>query len=158
MKKEPYIIAFFFFIVDLISKQLIINLMKIGEQLKIINNFFYITSTRNNGAAWSILEDKRMLLLIITVFVLFILNKYLNKEHLTKLENFTYGMIIGGIVGNLFDRIVYKSVVDFLDFKLFGYDYPVFNLADTFIVVGIIILIIMSIRKEYYARSNSKRK
>ena len=158
MKKEPYIIAFFFFIVDLISKQLIINLMKIGEQLKIINNFFYITSTRNNGAAWSILEDKRILLLIITVFVLFILNKYINKEHLTKLENFTYGMIIGGIVGNLFDRIVYKSVVDFLDFKLFGYDYPVFNLADTFIVVGIIILIIMSIRKEYYARSNSKRK
>ena len=139
MKKEPYIIACFFFIIDLISKQLIIHLMEIGQSIKLINNFFYITFTKNNGAAWSILEDKRILLLIITVFVLFLINKYMNKEKLNKLENFTYGMIVGGIVGNLFDRIFYGSVVDFLDVKIFGYDYPIFNLADTFIVIGILI-------------------
>ena len=82
----------------------------------------------------------------------------MNKEKLSKTENITYGMIIGGIVGNLFDRIVYGSVVDFIDFKLFGYNYPVFNLADTFIVIGIIIMVIINIRKEYHERNFSRRK
>ena len=80
----------------------------------------------------------------------------MNKEELTKLENLSYGMIIGGIVGNLFDRVFYSHVIDFLDFKILGYNYPVFNLADTFIVVGIIIMIIISIRKEAYERNNSR--
>ena len=142
MKKKPYIIAFLFFIIDLISKQLVMHLMVLGEKNVIIKNFFYLTYTENKGAAWSILEDKRILLLIITVFVLFLINKYINKEKLSKMEEFTYGMIIGGIIGNLFDRVFYGSVVDFLDFKIFGYDYPVFNLADSFIVVGIILLMI----------------
>ena len=158
MKKEPYIIACFFFIIDLISKQLIMHLMELGQEIKLINNFFYITYAKNNGAAWSILEDKRILLLIITVFILFLLNKYMNKEKLSKLENIVYGMIIGGIVGNLFDRVFYKSVVDFLDFRIFGYNYPVFNLADSFIVIGIIILIIMSIKGEIHERSKSRGK
>lgn len=158
MKKEPYIIAFFFFSIDLCSKQLVAHFMNVGQSIKLINNFFYLTYARNKGAAWSILEDKRILLLIITVLVLFLINKYMNKEKLSKLENFTYGMIIGGIVGNLFDRIVYGYVIDFLDFKLFGYDYPIFNLADSFIVVGVIILIIMYIRSEYHARNKSRRK
>ena len=158
MKKEPYIIAFLFFIIDLISKQLIMHLMNLGDSIKIINNFFYITYTKNNGAAWSILENKRILLLVITCFVLFLINKYINKEKLNKLESFTYGMIIGGILGNLFDRIFYKSVIDFLDFKIFGYNYPIFNLADSFIVIGVIILVFMSIKGEYYERVRSRRK
>ncbi len=156
MKKKPYIIAFFFFIIDLISKQLINNIMELGESTKVINNFFYITYTHNKGAAWSILEDQRILLLIITVIVLFLINKFMNKEELTKLENISYGMIIGGILGNLFDRIFFGYVIDFLDFKLFGYDYPIFNLADSFIVIGIIIMIIISVRKDYYARNKSR--
>ncbi len=158
MKLKPYIIACFFFIIDLISKQLIMHLMELGQEIKLINNFFYITYTKNNGAAWSILEDKRILLLIITVFVLFLINKYMNKEELNKLENFVYGMIIGGIVGNLFDRIFYKSVTDFIDFRIFGYNYPIFNLADSFIVIGIIILIIMSIKGEIHERNKSRGK
>jgi signal peptidase II len=132
--------------------------MEHGQSIKLINNFFYITFTKNNGAAWSILENKRILLLLITVFVLFVINQYIHKAKLSKIEEFTYGMIIGGIIGNLFDRIVYGSVVDFIDFKLFGYNYPVFNLADSFIVVGIIILMIISIRSEYHARIDSRRK
>lgn len=158
MKKEPYIIACFFFIIDLISKQLIANLMNIGQSIKLINNLFYITYAKNTGAAWSILEDKRILLLVITVFVLFLINKYMNKEKLSKLENITYGMIIGGIVGNLFDRIFYGYVIDFIDFKIFGYDYPVFNLADSFIVIGIFILIFISLKGEYHERIKSRRK
>ncbi len=156
MNKKPYIIAFFFFMIDLFSKQIIDKLMSVGESIKVINNFFYITYTHNKGAAWSILEDQRILLLIISVIVLFLINKFMNKEKLNKLESLSYGMIIGGIVGNLFDRIVFGYVIDFLDFKLFGYNYPIFNLADTFIVIGIGIMIIISIRKEYHERNSSR--
>ena len=158
MKKKPYIIAFLFFIIDLISKQLICHLMNVGQSIKLINKFFYITYVQNKGAAWSILEDQRILLLIISVIVLFLINKAMNKEKLDKLEIVSYGMIIGGIVGNLFDRIFYSFVIDFIDFRIFGYNYPVFNFADTFIVIGIILMIIITLRKEHHERNSNRRK
>ena len=158
MKKKPYIIAFFFFLIDLISKQLIDHLMSVGESIKVINKFFYITYAQNTGAAWSLFEDKRILLLILPIIVLFLINKFMNKEELTKLESISYGMIIGGILGNLFDRLFLGHVIDFIDFKLFGYDYPVFNLADTFIVVGTILIIIISFRKDRNERSKSNKR
>lgn len=158
MNKKPYIIAFIFFIIDLISKQLIIKFMELGDSVKIINNFFYITYVRNKGAAWSILEDKRILLLIITVIALYLINKYMNKEKLTNTDSLAYGLIIGGIIGNLFDRVFYTEVIDFIDFRIFGYNYPVFNLADSFIVIGVIILIIFYLRGEYIERSKSRGK
>lgn len=154
MKKKPYIIAFFFFLIDLISKQIVVNTLELGQSIPIINNFFYLTYAKNTGAAWSILKDQRILLLIISVIVLFLINQFMNKEKLLNLECLSYGMIIGGILGNLIDRLIQGSVIDFLDFKIFGYDYPIFNLADSFIVVGIIILFIASIRKERYAKNN----
>lgn len=158
MKRKPYIIAFFFFIVDLLSKQVIVKVLEEGKSVKVIKNLFYLTYTKNTGAAWSILENQRILLLIITVIVLFLINRVMNKEKLSKLECLSFGMIIGGIVGNLFDRIFFGYVIDFLDFKILGYNYPVFNLADSFIVIGIILMIIITIRKEYHERSNSRRR
>jgi signal peptidase II len=158
MIKKPYIIAFFFFMIDLFSKQIIDKLMSVGESIKVINNFFYITYTHNKGAAWSILEDQRILLLIISAIALYLINMFMNKEKLNKVDSLAYGMIIGGIVGNLIDRVIRGYVIDFIHFKFFGYDYPVFNLADTFIVVGIIILMIITVRKEYHERSKSRRK
>lgn len=158
MNKKPYIIAFIFFIIDLISKQLIIKFMELGDSVKIINNFFYITYVRNKGAAWSILEDKRILLLIITVIALYFINKYINKEKLSNTDSLAYGLIIGGIIGNLFDRVFYTEVIDFIDFRIFGYNYPVFNLADSFIVIGVIILIIFYLRSEHIEKSKSRGK
>ena len=158
MKRKPYIIAFFFFLIDLLSKQIIVKLLEEGKSILVIKNFFYLTYTKNTGAAWSILENQRILLLIITVIVLFLINRVMNKENLSKLECFSFGMIIGGIIGNLFDRVFFHYVIDFLDFKIFNYNYPVFNLADSFIVIGIIIMIIISIRKESYERNSSRRR
>lgn len=149
MNKKPYIIALCFFIIDLISKQIVIRLIPLHESIKVIKNFFYLTYTRNTGAAFSILEDARILLLIVTIIALFFINKFMNKEKIKGIDNFIYGIIIGGILGNLFDRIVYGYVIDFLDFKIFGYNYPVFNLADTFIVVGALMLIGTSLYNDY---------
>ena len=89
--------------------------------------------------------------------MIFIIYKYLNKENLKNNEQFAYGMIIGGILGNFFDRLIYGYVIDFLDFKIFSYNYPIFNFADSFIVIGIIILIIIEIRKDKNERNNSHR-
>ena len=148
MKKKPYLIAFFFFFVDLISKQIVMHTISLNTSIKVIPSFFSLTYVKNTGAAWSILKDERILLLVVSVLALFIINKFMNKETLSKLEELSYGMIIGGIVGNIFDRITYKAVIDFLDFNLFGYNYPIFNFADTFIVLGILLMIIISFRKD----------
>ena len=61
------------------------------------------------------------------------------KENINKIA---LSLVIGGSIGNLIDRIVRGAVVDFLDFKIFGYNYPIFNLADTFIVLGVFLLLI----------------
>ena len=152
MNKKPYIIALCFFIIDLISKQIVINLIPLHKSIMVIKNFFYLTYTRNTGAAFSILEDARILLLIVTVIALFFINKFMNKEDIKGIENLIYGIIIGGILGNLFDRVIYGYVIDFLDFKPFGYNYPVFNLADTFIVIGVIMLVITNLYKDYFKK------
>ena len=131
-------------------------MIDLHESIKVIKNFFYLTYTRNTGAAFSILEDGRILFLVVTVIALLFINKYMNKEDIKGIDNIIYGMIIGGILGNLLDRIVYGYVIDFLDFKIFGYNYPVFNLADTFIVVGAILLIITGIYKDYKKKKISK--
>lgn len=89
-----------------------------------------------------------ILLILIGLFVLFYIHKYLLKEVTTKLEIVGYSFIIGGIIGNLFDRIVYGEVIDFLSFKIFNYYFPIFNLADTFICIGIFLIIISFLKKD----------
>ena len=66
----------------------------------------------------------------------------MKNEIINKTEIISIGIILGGIVGNLIDRIVYGNVIDYLSFKLFGYDFAVFNFADIGIVVGVILLLI----------------
>ena len=91
------------------------------------------------------LSGNQLFLIFISILVLGGLFYYLKKEKLTNLKIIYYSLLIGGILGNLFDRIVYNSVIDFLDFKIFNYDAPVFNLADTFIVIGVLLIIIENI-------------
>ena len=157
MKKKYLIITFIFFMIDLISKQVLSRVLELGKSIKVIKNFFYITLCHNDGAAFSILRDKQILLIIITLIALFFIYKYMNKQDLSKYDSFAFSMIVGGILGNLLDRIIYNYVIDFIDFKIFGYDFPVFNFADCFIVIGVILLMIKSI-KESINEFRSKRK
>ena len=73
-----------------------------------------------------------------------------------KLELVSLALIIGGSLGNLMDRVVRGYVIDFLDFKLFNYNFPIFNLADTFIVIGVILLLLKELRKENNLDSRNK--
>ena len=95
------------------------------------------------------LSGYRFFLILISIVILLIIYMmFIKNRKLSNFDNITYGMLIGGIIGNLIDRIIYGYVIDFLDFTIFGYDYPVFNIADSFIVISIILIVIDSLMKE----------
>ena len=143
------------FIVDQISKIITVKLIEINKGIEIIKNFFYLTYTHNTGAAFSILTGQRILLILIAIVILIILFNYLRKNKVEKrVDKLAFSLIIGGSLGNLVDRIVRGYVVDFIDVKIFGYNFPIFNIADTFIVIGVFLLLITLTRKE---KSNDNR-
>ena len=143
-------ISILLLIMDQISKILVIKFLDMNNSIELIKNFFYLTYTHNTGAAFSILTGQRLLLILIAVIILILIFNYIRKNKVEgKIEKIAFSLIIGGSLGNLIDRIVRGFVVDFLDFKIFGYNFPIFNLADTFIVVGVLLLLITTItRKE----------
>ena len=116
--------------------------------LEVIRGFFRITYTCNDGAAFSILKGKRVFFIIMTIIVVFLIAYYLLKNKVYWVEKYSLLLIISGAVGNLIDRIMYGYVIDFLDFIIFGYDFPVFNVADTFICIGVVLMLIAVIKEE----------
>lgn len=135
------LISFFMVLIDQIIKIIVSFNLSIYDSINVIKGFFNITYVTNNGAAWSILSGNRFLLIIIAIVVINLIYFYLIKDNnLNKLEIFTYGVLIGGIIGNLCDRIIYGYVIDYLDFKIFSYDFPVFNFADICIVISMLML------------------
>ena len=111
--KKVYIIALISLIIDQIVKILVSNYLILGQTTKIINNFFYLTYVQNTGAAFSILIGYRYILIIITLIFLYYLYKYTKKQtNLNKLAILSHGLLLGGIIGNLIDRIIYGYVID----------------------------------------------
>lgn len=111
--------------------------------VEIIPNIFNIHKVYNYGVAFSFLENKRYLILlfsIVLIYFLFNLRKDLLKK---KKYDILFGVILGGILGNLIDRVIRGYVIDYLEIFILEYSFPVFNLADIGITLGIIIMIIM---------------
>lgn len=142
--KRIILISTLTLILDILTKQLVINLMIENQSIALIKNFFSITYAKNTGVAFSFLEGNVPLIIIITSIIILLILKYIKETVQNKYEIICYGLIIGGAIGNLIDRIIYGYVIDFLDFNLFGYPFPIFNIADTAIVIGIFSLIILS--------------
>lgn len=129
-----------------------------GRGIEIIHNFFYITFVKNTGGAWGIFSGNVIWLALISVAVVVVLLGFLRKEkELSKLAITYYSLLFSGIIGNLIDRIINGYVTDFLNFYLFGYDYPVFNIADCFIVIGIMLMFIDVVRGEVNEHKKRKR-
>lgn len=153
--KKIGLISIIFFGVDLLLKILIKNNLNLFESIPVIPNLFNITYVQNTGAAFSILEGSRIFLIGISIFAIYLIYLFLIKNtKLSRLDYFCYGMLIGGILGNLVDRIIYGYVIDYLSFNIFNYHAPIFNLADTFIVISVIIIVFKSV-VEIYERNNS---
>lgn len=142
-------------IIDQIVKLIIKFNMKVGDTISIIPNFFNIEYLHNSGAAFSSFEGMRFVLVVISLVIFISMIKYIKKNDISKkVEIISFGMILGGLVGNLIDRVFYGYVIDYLAFTIFGYSFAVFNLADSFIVIGVISLaidmILTSLRNEQH--------
>ncbi|WP_188454467.1 signal peptidase II [Virgibacillus oceani] len=138
-----YIIAAIIIGIDQFTKWIVVKNMELYEQIAIINDFFYLTSHRNTGAAWGILKGHMMFFYIITVIVIigiiFYMQKYARESILLAIS---LSLILGGAIGNFIDRIFRQEVVDFLDFIIFNYDFPIFNVADSSLCVGVFLVLI----------------
>lgn len=144
-------------LLDQLIKTIVINNMNLFDSINIINSFFSVTYVRNTGAAWSILSGNVFFLILISIIALVVIYIYFIKnKKLTKLENISYGLLIGGILGNLIDRIIHGYVIDYLDFKIINYDFPIFNIADISIVVSIILIGITLLVGDENARNKNK--
>lgn len=111
------------------------------QEREIIPDFFYLTYLENRGAAFSILQDFRWGFVIITLVALGIMARFF-LLHQGKLARLALSLLMAGAAGNLIDRAFQGFVVDFLHFYPFGYDFPVFNVADVCLNVGAALLAI----------------
>ena len=134
-------------ILDQATKWIIATRLTIGEEISVIGNFFLITSHRNRGAAFGILQEQRWFFIIITIVVVCAIvwyMRYMRKTGSVALLT-GLGMILGGAIGNFWDRALHGEVVDFLLFNFGSYSFPIFNIADSGIVIGVILVLIDSL-------------
>jgi signal peptidase II len=127
--------------IDQLTKTIVMRNMDLYQSIEIIPNFFSFTSHRNTGAAWSMMEGRMVFFYIITIIAVSIFLYFLIKDgDIVNKKVYTYSLlfIIAGALGNFIDRLIYKEVVDFLDFVIFKYNFPVFNVADILLTLGTI--------------------
>jgi signal peptidase II len=141
------LIAFFVLFLDQWSKRWVVNHMDLMEQIPVIDGLFYITSHRNRGAAFGILQNQQWLFISITIVVVIFLFLYIWKLRKTEpFTTFTLSLILGGALGNFIDRVRTGEVVDFFHFQYQDYQFPIFNVADSAIVIGVAMLLFVTFR------------
>jgi signal peptidase II len=151
-----YAVALMVIVIDQLSKWLIVHNLTLYESRSVIGDFFLITSHRNSGAAFSILEGQQWFFYIVTIIVLIGIVWYMQKVQKAnkRLLAVSLSFLLGGALGNFIDRVMYGEVVDFLQFnfvfKIFGqavnYTFAIFNIADTAITVGVVLIFIDALR------------
>jgi signal peptidase II len=147
---------------DQLSKEWIARSLGYADEIPVIEGFFHITHVRNPGAAFGVLanssEPVRLFFFVGVALVAIglIFSFYRKLAPGDRFSALSLGLILGGAVGNLIDRVRYGEVVDFLHFRLWGgYTWPDFNLADSFIVVGVILLVIELLASEGESREEA---
>jgi len=148
-----YLIAVIVFLIDQGTKWVIATRLTLYEQIPVIGNFFLITSHRNTGAAFSILEDQRWFFVIVTIIVAIGIIWYMYKIRHQQGHILPVGLslILGGALGNFLDRLLTGEVVDFLQFNFGSYTFPIFNVADMGITIGVGLVLLdamLSVKRE----------
>ena len=152
-------IILFEVLLDQFSKQIVTAYLDLYQKVEVIPSFFNLTYVQNYGAGFSILEGQRFLFLLITIVAIIIFSYMLYKgknSHIVYKTSLL--LILGGTLGNFIDRIIYEGVVDFIGFKFGSYQFPIFNIADIAIVVGVLLILLEIIRGEIYEYRNKQRK
>ena len=156
-KKFVYIILFVIglVIIDQITKLLVVNLLNY-KTFVIIKNFLKFVFVKNTGAAFGFLSDNTLTLSIVSMVLIIYIFRELKNNINNKISLFSYLLILSGSLGNLIDRIFRGYVVDFISFTFFKKEMAVFNVADSYITIGVIMLLILLVKEMFYGRNNSK--
>lgn len=144
----PVICIAFLTSIDQFTKFVIKSKFKLYESKELIKNIFSITYIQNKGAAWGVMQGRRIFFLILTALVVIgcfyiLYNTIGNHKHIMLTISVT--VLISGAIGNMIDRFKYGYVIDFFDFKLI--DFPVFNVADIYVTLSMIFIFILLIFK-----------
>lgn len=158
MRKKSLIVAGFILLIDQIVKYSIDKKILLGKLKTVIPNFFYVSKVYNDGAAWSMLAGSTIFLTIMTILALAFLLAYQSKFLANWRNMLAFGLVYGGLLGNLLDRIIHGYVIDYLKLNFGSYNFPIFNLADVAIVSGVILIIIAILKGEDRNGSSSSRK
>jgi len=119
----------------------------IGNDLEVIPGFFYIIHVGNTGAAWSMFSGRSVTLALLATGTLLAIYFWRHSLGLRQqVAQISFGLLCGGIVGNLVDRMIHRHVIDFIDLHFGSYIYPTFNVADSGICVGVILYLWHSLR------------
>jgi len=141
------------------TKALIQKRFGLSESITVIDGFFNITYVRNTGVAFGIFDPlslpaKSVLLSLFTAFAAIVVIIYsLRSPAQKRLLQVALGLILGGALGNLYDRVAYGYVVDFLEFYIGSYHWPSFNVADSAISIGVALLALEILRDETPSRT-----
>lgn len=136
------ILAIFLIAMDQLTKYIIVKTMHIGDSISVIGDILEITSHRNYGAAWGMLQNQMTFFYIITIIVLIAIAFFYYKEACyNPIMQLGLTLIFAGAIGNFIDRLFRGNVVDFIDTKIINYDFPIFNVADACLTIGVIVLL-----------------
>ncbi len=121
-----YLLAFVVIVIDQWTKWLVVRYMELGESIPVIENVLYMTSHRNRGAAWGMLQGQFWLFYLITIVVVIGIIVYIQRLKPTeRLFGVALGLMLGGAIGNFIDRVFRKEVVDFVHTYIFDYSFPI---------------------------------
>lgn len=149
-----FLITILIIVLDQVSKYAAVKYLKENSPYIIIKNFFQLHYVENYGAAFGILQDRKIFFVIITSIVIIGIIFFLVKSSygLNRMMEIALVILLGGSIGNLIDRIRLGYVVDFISVKFGkGYDFPVFNIADISIVIGTFLIMIMVLLNKHEA-------
>lgn len=146
-------------LLDRWSKATIQSRFELNESASVIDGFFNLTYVQNTGVAFGIFSSisspaKSLLLSVFTAFAAVVVITYSVRSPVqNRLLQVALGLILGGALGNLYDRLTYGFVVDFLEFYVHTYHWPSFNVADSAISIGVLLLALEIIRDEAPSRA-----
>lgn len=147
MKLYYYWVAIVVLVLDQITKKIVSGRMEVGDQISVVGDFFKIQLYKNNGASFSMLPNQRLLFIAVTIAIVIGIIWYIRKNRSSRrvLSLLGLGLILGGAIGNLVDRALYGEVVDFFKLTFGSYIFPIFNIADIGITIGVVLLLLNTI-------------
>lgn len=160
MRKYHFLIAVLVVVLDRASKWVVAGKITLHDSVAVLPGFFRLTHVQNSGAAFGLFAEsssewKVAILILFSILALAVVSALLWKNsHSMTVTGVGLALILGGAVGNLWDRLLTGHVVDFFDFYLGSYHWPAFNVADSAIVIGALLLV----AEILFARSPAEQK